>query len=409
MNECFQWFLKHPHLGEHVRHVQIWFPVWGERIPCSTDPLVPRRATMRVGINNGEVIFPAADRYHRAHENVAINEIFYIVKRAFASARILTLEGGTGVKASLVQLYGTTSEHPPHRPSHQSKLYNIDTLVMRGAWNLMACYQLWVHITDALPNLKECQLFYNQAQKQTYITSIEILGPDTVRPNTIRHFTLSLEGFSCTFDNPHLPIPKPVLHPICNGLGKRAVTLETISFTGRVCADVFRAMRREVLNSEEVSVLRSMDLLVKACCRNNEIDCTDGKFNAKLPICHALTGINNTHFNAAFHEMVLEAIRALAVLPNLKYVRIRYMDLDGPSPLQNPYFELKDDKCTGLWSDEIRNALRESRPEASFVELRNGIEPVIVDGQLVGATSPTARPLSIRAGQYVIIAEQRLP
>lgn len=405
MNECMDWFMKHPHLREHVRHIEIWLPVWGERVPCFSHPLVPRRAIQGFRIN-GVVVPPAGYRYYRANDNATLNDIFNLVKNLFVSARILTLEGGDGVKASLVKLFQKHATEHPCCQYNLPKLDDIETLVMRGAWNLMQNYRYWFHISRALPNLKEWHCSYARVQRQAYVTAVGILALGAVGRNKIRHIDLNLEGFSHNFDNVHSPIPKPILQPICRTLGKAAVKLETISFTGRVCEDFFRSLRSEVSKLEELSLLRSVDLLVKACCRN---DWSDWVSNANFPICHALAGINNTDFNDAFHAMILEAIRALAVLPNLKHVRIRYMDLDWPLPLQNPYFELKDNKCTGLWSNDILNALHESRPEASFVELSDGIEPIIEDNRLVGVTSPTARPLSIQAKQYVIIAEQRLP
>lgn len=397
--------MKHPHLREHVRHIEIWIPVCGERVPGSTDPLVPRRAVEGFGIN-GEVIPPAGYRHYRANDNAAVSQIFCVVNKIFASARILTLDGGNNVRDSPVQLFRIDATQHPRWRGYLSKLDNIDTLVIRGAWNLMKSYHFWFHVTNALPNLKEWHCSYARVQRQAYVTAVGILAIGALERNKIQHIDLNLEGFSDSFDNVHSPTPKPILQPICRSLGKAAVKLETVSFTGRVCEDFFRSMRSEVLNLEEVSLLRSVDLLVKACCRN---DLSDWTWNARFPICHALAGINNTDFNDAFHAMILEAIRALAVLPNLKHVRIRYVDLDWPLPLQNPYFELKDNKCTGLWSNDILNALHESRPEASFVELSDGIKPIVEDDRLVGVTSPTARPLSIQAKQYVIIAEQRLP
>jgi len=107
--------------------------------------------------------------------------------------------------------------------------------------------------------------------------------------------------------------------------------------------------------------------------------------------------------------MVLQAVQALAVLPNLQHLRIRFMDLDSQYPLLNPYFEIHGDTCVGLWSDSILAALKESRPNASFVQLANGIKPEIKEGQVMGAVSPTARPLGIQAKMYLIISERRMP
>lgn len=100
--------------------------------------------------------------------------------------------------------------------------------------------------------------------------------------------------------------------------------------------DVYRQLVRQARNRNKVSPLRPLDLMLKGCCRNQR------GTEKWLPVTHQLAGINQKSFNRAFHQLVLSAVRALDVLPNLTYLRIRFIDFDWKFPFQNPYFELID-------------------------------------------------------------------
>ncbi|CAI7611389.1 unnamed protein product [Penicillium bialowiezense] len=401
LSACAEWFQRHPHLMEHVRHIEIWVPVWGKLSVHRRLGMMPREL-IREWTNDGRVL-GEVNGYQLPDDNASLDEIFRFVKTHFASVRIFTLEGGDSYRSHRVKKFAGSPRVRGVQDQIERRLPVLDgvqTFVMRGAWNLIRNWRDWRDIRRALPNITEWQCSYSQVQVEGYVTMMDIMS---CQFESIRHINVSLEGFANNHDDVHGPTVKPILQPICNKLAKVALKLETISFTGRVCCDMFSELGRQARSRKKVSPLRSLDLMLKGCCRNQR------GTERWLPVTHQLAGVNQKSFNRAFHQLVLSAVRALDVLPSLTYLRIRFIDFDWEFPFQNPYFELQNDKCTGLWSPAIVSALRASRPSASFVQLSNGIEPEIVDGELVGVQALAARPVSILASQYVIIAENRLP
>lgn len=388
---------------EYVKHIEIWVPVWGRPSVRRRHFTVPRQPVQGWTVD-GQAILADNNRYQRAHDNASLNDIFRVVKAFFASAQIFTLEGGDNYRSLRVEKFAdgplVFGFQDRSERRHLPVLDNVETFVMRGAWNVMRDSKDWYDFRQALPNITEWQCSYTRVQVLGYVTMANILSSQF---ESIRHITVGLEGFANNQDNVHNVGPKPVLQPICHKLAKAAFNLETVKFTGRVCGDLFSGLISEAQTRKKVPSLRSLDVVVKACCRN------EVRSEYWLPLTYQLAGVNHTEFNDAFHGLVLGAVQALAVLPKLTYLRIRFMDLDWTDPFQNPYFELKNDKCTGLWSPAILDALRESRPSASFVQHSNGIEPEILDNVLVGVQALAARPVSILASQYVITAENRLP
>ena len=92
------------------------------------------------------------------------------------------------------------------------------------------------------------------------------------------------------------------------------------------------------------SRLKSIDLFVRNVCRD-----TSGLEEGP--------SIYNWSFIQAFERLVLEAIPSLDGFPELRYVRIRFLDLDSPRPLLNPYWQYENNLATGVWSWKIVDAL----------------------------------------------------
>jgi len=142
-----------------------------------------------------------------------------------------------------------------------------------------------------------------------------------------------------------------------------------------------------------------MDLVVKTCCREKRPE-------DDTPLLDDVCGITNMKFINSFEKLVIAAVRSLDTLLDLDYMRIRFIDLDSACGLLNPYFQLVDNKCTGLWSEQILETLHETRPTAHFEELSDGIVPQYgTNNQIAGAIYPRARPRSIKASTYKIIAD----
>ncbi|KAJ5313078.1 hypothetical protein PENANT_c018G10380 [Penicillium antarcticum] len=407
--ECARWFITSPHLILHVRHIEVWIPVWGDRVhrprvsrsigPAPWgDPSVQLEWWAQPEAQSTNEI-----HYHTASRTATLEEIFELAQGFFAAARVLTLEGGHCKNPPMVQHFRGLPGRPTSFFSFRQLpvLKNIETLVMRGAWNLMRDFEDWHHISRALPALREWHCSYAQPQPNAYITMMHIL----IRPPpTIRHLNLTLEGFYNNKDvtQTSFPIPRAVLPPICTLIGQSAPHLESLSFTGRICASFFEAMKSELGKMTTSSRLRSLDIVVKSCCRDEAAN----KEAFMVPPTPELSGINNMNFIYIFESMVLEAVKGLARLPQLDYIRIRYIDLDSTCPLLNPYFQLSNNECTGLWSHEILTALQLNRPNVHYVELADGIYPQYgKNNQMVGAIYPRTRPQSINAAMYKIIAD----
>ena len=393
----------------YVRHIEIWVPVWGNQVtkrPPAPPPLTNlaehigptgvAQVVHMTGINDSTNNRSTSCNYQLASHNATLEDIFLHVGCFFPEAKILTLEGGHCKKPPMIRHFQTEqwgqSEH-----RRFEMLPNIETFVMRGAWNIMRNYQHWHNLALALPNIREWNCAYAKPKLEGYNTIAKVL---VNIPKTLNHVNISLEGlynkdnsqsnwFTGGQEEGHL----------CRLLGEVAPHLGSLSFTGNVCACFFTTARAAPLNNQRDSKLESLDLVVKTCCREKVVE--DGP-----PVLDEGPGIANMKFIEAFETLVISAIRSLDTLVELEYIRIRVIDLDSACALLNPYFQLQNNVCTGLWSETILETLHEVRPNAHFAELSDGIFPQFgANHQLVGAVYPRTRPNSIRVSAYRIIAD----
>ncbi|OJJ34495.1 hypothetical protein ASPWEDRAFT_173909 [Aspergillus wentii DTO 134E9] len=410
--ECGSWFDAHPYLAPYVRHIEVWVPVWGNRANKNASHQLPARrfnnedagmadvtallqATM--AWDNPDTNHIHNYNYHYSSHNATMEDIFRHVKEYFPEARILTLEGGHCKKPPMIRHF----RNDPSGHSGKERLTplpNIQTFVMRGAWNIMRDYQHWNNLSQALPSLREWHCTYAKPKIEGYETISRVLM--RLSPS-ILHLNISLEGFynketghSTLFsDSPRPP-------HLCYLLGEVAPRLESLSFTGKVCSCLFLAAQKSL---PSMSKLKSLDLVVKTCCR-------DPRYDSGYPFVDDVSGITNMKFIRSFERLVVGAVQSLENHPLLDYLRIRFIDLDSACPLLNPYFQLINNQCSGLWSEWILDVLHETRPQASFVQLCDGIYPQYgPNDQVVGAVYPRIRPQSIHACMYKIIADASKP
>ncbi|KAL2826530.1 hypothetical protein BJY01DRAFT_255979 [Aspergillus pseudoustus] len=411
--ESARWFRAHPHLAPYVRHVEVWVPVWGQRaIKHSSRHLPPRRfndedvAAMDMGVVQAAMAWndpdssPTTDyKYHYASHNATLEEMFVHVQTVFSEARILTLEGGHCKKPPMVRHF--RSDPSGHSNQCLPMLPDIQTFVMRGAWNIMRDHQHWSTLSKSLPNVREWHCSYAKPKIEGYETIAGILRR---LPSSLIHINVSLEGFY-NKDNTQSRWMGDGVNPphLCRLLGGVAPRLESLTFTGKVCACLFDSTRDSMSTSQGKSKLKSLDLVVKTCCR-------DKKLHPGLPFLDEFSGITNMNFIRAFEKLVVSAIQSLKIHHELNYMRVRFIDLDSACPPLNPYFQLVESQCTGLWSEQILESLHESRPDAAYLKLTDGIYPQYGHNhQVVGAIYPRTRPLSIHASTYRIIADVPKP
>jgi hypothetical protein len=416
LTECEDWFRSNPHLVRYVRHIEYWIPVWGNRAHKNVAPHLREIPPIRRYLNEDTGLFGVnaflpgtvpdwelSDNrsrslsnftFHVASHNASLEEIFRHVKGLFSEARILTLEAGHCKKPPLMKHFaddpsGLTGNH------HLEQLPNIRTFFMRGAWNIMRDYQHWITISGALPSLREWHCAYAKPKIEGYHT---ICGALSTLSSSVVHLNISLEGFHSK-EQSHWLSSKFGHHHLCRLLGQIAPRLEHLTFTGYVCASLFSTARSAILDRPQDARLRSVDLVVKTCCRDADDDLLS-------PLLEGPPSITNMKFIESFEKLAIGAIRSLDTYLDLSYIRIRFIDLDSPCAVLNPYFQMVDNKCTGIWSQEIVQTLAQVRPTAHFVELADGIFTQYgANNVIIGAVYPRIRPLSINATTYKILSD----
>ena len=324
---------------------------------------------------------PINSVYQLSQQNSTLDELFNCVSCLFQSACVMTIEGGHCKKPPMIRHF---------RDKHMrtfTTLPNIRTLIMRGAWNVIRSQPDFSGMAVALPNLREWHCTYSKPKAKAYMTVYSVLN---YFPSTITHLNICLEGF---YSKKVIATTKvqdlTKDHHLCEALGRIMPQLEALTLTGRLCGQLFAAAAESARHVRKPR-LKSVDLVVKNCCRS-AFGPTDSP------------GIHNWVFIQAFESLVTSATRTLSFFPDLSFLRIRFIDLDAPCPLLNPYFQLQGDECTGLWNDHILNFLALARPRAGFVDIGDGVA-----GRAVSKTFfnyPTQRPKGIKSTSYMAFAD----
>lgn len=425
LDRCGDWFLLHDHLQDYVRHVDVWVPVWEMR-PETAVGVESNSAPRGVHLQQRTTQFTWHENMGRTHENsiaqayqlssqnATLEEILQCAKALFPLAYVLTIEGGHCKRPPRIQHFreyrkprphasqspvpsGETSSRPDPEilslrlqqtgtarqlPEHK----NITTLVLKGAWNIIRTDSDFHLLSFALPNLREWQCNYAKPKAEAYQAMCHIFR---YFPPTIVHLNISLEGL-------HAKGPTSVdkwrsvypTHHICLDIGRLCPQLESLAYTGRVCFCLFQNALKQGKESRDPCRLKSIDLNVRNCCRDVNEVFNDG------------TGINNWNFITCFEKLVEHGISALRIYPQLSFLRIRFIDLDSPAPLLNPYFQLHNRNCTGIWSDKILSLLYETRPAAAFEEDLS--QDLAMDVRRGGSDDRElkTRPRSIKVASY---------
>ncbi|CAG8975584.1 hypothetical protein HYALB_00006791 [Hymenoscyphus albidus] len=378
------WFHQHPHLCGYVKHIEIWFPVFQQKNPAfdRTLRVPPMTHLERSSLNRPHVLSETtlSVTYQSPSNNCTLEEIFGFIKLTFGEACILTLEGGDRKKPPMVKHFvdGSMRTKLPVIPQ-------IKTLVCKGQWNLIRSNEDFQNLSIAMPNLTEWHGLYAKPKSKSYISMAA----------TIPHIPIQLTHLNLCLENDYR---REAVSPVfvrkvaakthfCIELAKAIPTLEHLSFTGRICRSFFDDAAK--LSNSRTSRMKSIDLLVKNICRPTFV-WNDG------------TGICDMPFIQAFEALVHSAVRSLDKLAALEFLRIRFIDLESQVPALNPYFQLQDNQCTGIWSDSIIETLDRTRPTAIFMEKSDTIGDVsFKDGQFttLGNISKT-KTLSIKASSY---------
>jgi hypothetical protein len=298
----------------------------------------------------------------------------------------MTLEGGERKKPPMVRHFVEDNNAKARLPVIES----VRTLVCKGQWNLLRSNGDFQVIASALPNLNEWHGSYAKPKSKSYLSMSTILP---YLPSNLTHLNICLEG-----DYRREAVSPAFFRKVghethfCVEMSKAIPALEHLAYTGRVCHCFFDAAAR--LSDKRTSRLKSLDLIVKNCCRP-AFQWNDG------------SGITDMAFVLAFEALVISGVRALDKLAALEFLRIRFIDLDSQVPSLNPYFLLERNKCTGIWSDQIIDDLARARSGVAFIEKSESLGDIGYDKDgrlLMGPTFSKIRPLSITVSSYLALS-----
>jgi hypothetical protein len=361
LEEAMLHFAEYEHLQHYVKHIEIWFPVF--------------QPTHNASMPGGNQILPnvspeglTSTLYTLPRNNCTLEEVFRFVAQTLPQTRVLTLEGGERRKApKVVHFYNQDPDPMVETPL--PIIESVQTLVTKGQWNLMRDDRDFATVLKAMPNLREWQGSYSKPKSKSYITMAEYLP---YLPNNIASLNLCLES-DYRWEGVMPAFYYKVIQKthICTKMAVALPSLEHFAYTGRVCHQFFEMAMRST--DPRTSRLKSIDITVKNCCRTLSNIHDSG------------SGIQDMSFIDAFEKLVVSGIRSLERFKQLEYLRIRFMDLDSVIPPLNPYFLMRDGKCTGVWSDSIINELARVRPGVSFSELNDSFGDVVYnkEGRMV--------------------------
>ncbi|KAJ4291461.1 hypothetical protein N0V88_006057 [Collariella sp. IMI 366227] len=393
LRSSLAYFSERPHLRSYVKHIEIWFPVFQPRYgPLAASGPVTLPTVTPDGLTTASYVLPM--------DNCSLEEAFRFVAESLPEVCVLTLEGGERKKAPrragllfvkapqpTLELHTTILPPPPQptpRVRTMPKVFSVRTLICKGQWNLIRGVEDFEAIVSAFPNLTEWHGSYNKPKSKSYLTMAEIL----VKPMRLTSIDLCIEGDyrrELAFP-PYFVKVSSRLH-FCSRLavGAASPSLERIAYTGRVCKKFFVDLVARHKDPRQARI-KSVDLTVKNCCRSVEQWNESG------------SGIADMNFINAFEELVIAGIRALGKLKSLEYLRIRYVDLDSPSPSKPLLPPPPSGWCSGVWSEAIIEELHDARPTARFEALSESF------GEVAYRKDGRSRAMSLKLSNYALLS-----
>ena len=403
LSNLWDFFRSHPHLQEYVRHVQVIVPLWEtlrgpESINTEQEPgnldregsiwraLYQSQAYGLVGL----VLDHHAEHPHMfrpSTQRATLAEIFSCCQVLLPGIHALTIESAHCKHPPQIPFFNPSVRIPTSTRMDLPTLPGLEALILRGAWNTIRSSSDLALLTKSIPSLKDLTLIYHSPKTAPYKTMCAVLHPRNLPPQ-IRHINLCMEG---PFHKPKDTLAKwkkvyPA-HHLCRTLGATLPHLETLTYTGRLCGTLFSEATKttQALHPEQRRT-RRVDIIVKNVCRDTKA-------------IHDNTGIQSLGFMQAFETLVVQALKLLRLCPKIKYLRLRFIDLDSATHALAPAFHFEgvgdrgEGEAWGLWSKQIRDLFYEARPAAKL------IDPFCGDESLVRECRP-GRKQSIPAARY---------
>ena len=193
-------------------------------------------------------------------------------------------------------------------------------------------------LSQALPSLQEFSCGFHILKTQAYATMYTIVQRHW--PDNITHLNITLDGM---YAKANASLPKwrktdPTTH-ICLELASRLPKLVVLTYTGRICHQLFGNSRRRLQTQgypfDTNKTVRSVNLVVHNIC------CEPLSYGDDTP------GIGHLRFIDGFERLIFEAVESCSVFRELRHLRIRYIDLESPAMFLNPTFHLEKGHCLG--------------------------------------------------------------
>lgn len=450
LRESQEWFQEHPHLARHVRHIEYWVPVWGDKAAVPNTAVQQQQQQAQQAQNGlhplqndfGEITpdFQGI-QFRLSTYSATLSQIFDHLGSLFPRSSIFTLEGGHCKNSNKIKHF-TSNLFTKYMTQQLRVLPNIKVFAMRGAWNIMRSFNDWNVIQEALPCLTEWHCGYAKPRPEAYNTINEILRQQL--PPALRYLDISLDSMFSKEDSILGSTPDRKCHHICEQLGHIAPRMESLSYTGRICEGFFAAAIDAIEQDKSRPILlKRLDIVVKSCCRQRvktrDFVTGDVVVEELGGIMADGAGIGNLVFINAFERLVMGCLGGLNAIPTLERVKIRYIDLDSPCQQLNPYWTLEGNTVTGIWNDRIVERLSDLRKGLNYERLEDGIGGENCNGrgkkeedeeeerlgwtrgfggygvgvggpgggQGLGALYPRVVPKSINTASYKVIADAR--
>jgi len=370
LNDAIKFLSVRDELRGYVQHLEIWFPVFYHKASVTTVDTMARGMASHMAAN-----------YLLPGDKCSLEDVFRFIALTLPSVRCLTLEGGERRKAPKIDVFNKRLGL-----TELTRLETVTTLVMKGQWNLARDNGDFANIITAIPNLRRLYSSYSRGKSKSYITIANYLPLLHQQAQNINDLRLCLEsdGRREALAPTYARKAAARVH-ICESLAQAASNLEHFSYSGRLCHSLFDRLGK--LSDSRSTRLRTMDITLKNCCRTVD-QITEGTGS----------GLEVMGFMKAFEKLVLGAIRALSTLTEIRYLRIRFVDLESTVPVLNPFFLYHNGQCSGVWSSTIVNEMSRVRPDATWVELLHSFGEAQYeyrpDGRLVvHQIAPNSTPL----------------
>lgn len=371
----------------YVRNVEIWFPVWANRV-------LPADA---MGEDQDDIHFgPDAHDFYSMPRNwlLPLQDILLHIKVFYPNLTMLTLQGGTSINGQAIRHFH--EEDPffwiycPQLPI----LPDVQTLVMRGSYNLVRHWAHWRTLARAFPNLEHWDSTWGPFNVDNWnLMKRALVCP----PAKLKHLTLSFDGL-CGLGE----LPEVHMKTLCKELGEAAARMESFTLTGRICGRFFSTLCKEYRNVRDKRLL-TLNLNVETLCNDCHAHVDDPFIKPHIPV----TGIQNPIYIRDFEIITMGAIQALKSVPTIQRISIRTLDIDSEWLMFAPYFEFKGQTCKGFWSTATVANLTSVRDNTvSYLSLIDGIYPELdKEDKVVGVLPPAGpgRPNSLRKEAYRLL------